>query len=163
MVGASVSNAEAYYSNFIKRLVENAHKGFYDCNNKHRGLDSYKIKIVFPEKIYNKDILKDNIMAYYKENKCQKARIANANSRDLYFNYIEKDGFIEIVDIPTNITASYSLIKQILEIESDEKIGDETFNRFMTKELDIFKYVLEILAQKDGLTPEKIFFENEKL
>ena len=150
-VGASVSSAEAYFNNFIVRLLENVENGFVDLKsgeNISLPLENVSVKIVFPESVDS--FTKNNIRSYFKNNGYSEFFIKDAGIRGLFFNgiYDETNNRITVVDIPTSVTASYEIVNTILNMESDDKFDDDAEKRFIAKEMDIYCYSLKKLLSQ---------------
>lgn len=151
-IGAAVSSAEAYYLNFIIRLLENIDKGFSYRNSKEDIVfipEKIKIKVLFPTNINS--LIRNRIVSYYERENISEFTIKNAGIRDLFFYgiYNEEKNELTVFDIPTSITASYSVVNSILNIESDEDYDLTAEERFITKELDVYAYALEKLLSPD--------------
>lgn len=147
-IGAAVSSAEAYYMNFIVRLLENTGKGFR--RKGRHGVtysfpDSFSIKIIFPVSVNS--FTRSAISKYYSDNKIQEFEIENAGTRGLFFNgyYNEDENELTVIDIPTSVTASYSVVNSILNIASDDDYDLSAEERFVTKEMDVYEYSLKKL------------------
>ena len=151
-VGAAVSSAEAYFLNFIVRLLENTDKGFSSKNNAEARVDfpkDFELRIIIPTSI--DCFTRSKIIDFYKANHIDEFVINEAGIRGLYFNgiYDSENDKISIIDIPTSITASYTVVNSILDLESDEDYDALAEERFTMKELDVYVLVLQKL-----LTPE---------
>ncbi len=147
-IGAAVSSAEAYFLNFIVRLLENADKGFSPKNNmgiRYKFPDDFKIKIIVPSTIDS--LTRNEISKYYKKHNFQEFVIQDAGIRGLFFNgkFNEIDNSLTIVDIPTSITASYAVVNSILNIDSDDDFDTFAEERFVTKEMDVYAFALNKL------------------
>lgn len=147
-VGAAVSSAEAYFLNFIIRLMENTDKGFSYKNNMneiYRFPNEFELEIVIP--LTANSFCHDEIIRFYKRNKLDEFVIPQAGMRGLFFNgmFDEQNKKLTIVDIPTSITASYSVVKEVLNIDSDDDYDASAEERFVIKEMDMYAYTLKKL------------------
>lgn len=146
-VGAAVSSAEAYFMNFIVRLLENMENGFLSADYSASPLPFPRrtlLYILFPS---GGRITLDQIRSCYRSLKAKSFVIPNAGSRDLFFHaiYSSDREQMTILDIPTSITASYSVIRSILNIDSDEDYDQDAEQRFTIKEMDTYRYALQKL------------------
>lgn len=154
-VGAAVSSAEAYFFNFIIRLLENLDKEIIDTTDNSgfvQPVEKVKIKILLPTTIDKTTGRKIN--EYYEKEGMSKYLIKDAGIRGLDFKGTVKDGELFVTDIPTSVTASYSVVNSILNIDSDDEYDQTAEKRFVTKEIDVYAYTLkkllipEIAAQR---------------
>lgn len=148
-VGAAVSSAEAYFANFIVRLLE--HIGATISREKDKTplslTEEPKLRIILPSTV---DSMTPNaIFEYYQRSKAESFVIKTAGARDLSFWGMLHDGRLTILDVPTSVTASYSVVNSILNINSDDAYDRTAEERFVTKEMDIYEYTLKKL-----FTPE---------
>lgn len=147
-IGAAVSSAEAYFLNFIVRLLENVDKGFSPENNtsiRHKFPDRFEIKIMVPTTVDS--LTRSEISKYYRQNNYQEFVIRDAGIRGLFFygKFNEADNTLTVVDIPTSITASYVVVNSILNIDSDDDFDTFAEERFVTKEMDVYAFTLSKL------------------
>ncbi len=176
-VGASVSSAEAYFNNFIVRLLENIEKGVDDLKSGENisvPVENVGIRIVFPESVDS--FTKNNIGQYFKNRNYSEFFIKDAGIRGLFFNGVfdRENNRLTVVDIPTSVTASYEIVNTILNMESDDKFDTEAEKRFIAKEMDIYCYSLQKLLSpavaekrltyvKDPIKKEKIISVLQKV
>lgn len=146
IVGAAVASAEAYFSNFILRFLDHYKSGYYTEDNEHFLFEDVSFEIYIPNSIYEETDLK--IREYYEKRELKKGIIEDAGTRNIEFRYIKNGSSVTIVDIPTSITASYSMVNKILEIESDDVYDQGNIARFISKEVGIYKVVLEEICIK---------------
>jgi len=152
VVGASISNADGYYNNFIFRFWEHIAGGFID---KAKG-DSDPIRIaagrITMEILVPQRIGKDTgrrIFDYFDRHGFRVGTIQNAGIRGMEFRYrIDEDGRMTVCDIPTTITATYSIVKDILNLEADDEEDPHAEHRFVTKEIDTFTKTLRQLMSE---------------
>ena len=174
VIGAAISTADGYFSNFILRFWENIGKaGFSDKTTHeefHPDPSLINMEICIPEKIDNQ--VKENIQKYYKLNDFKQGIIPDGSLRGIEFRYKQTENKFTICDIPTTITASYNTVKDILNLSADENSADnKAEERFLTKELDSFTYTLHKLMVDKALTlklesfntKEKIIYTEEKI
>lgn len=148
-VGAAVSSAEAYFSNFIIRLLAGLDGPLLrEGHNTPLVLtEEPTFQIVFPTTVDS--MTPDAILHYYERLGAENFVIENAGARSLSFRGTLRDGRLTIVDVPTSVTASYSVVNSILNIDSDDIYDRTAEERFVTKEMDIYEYTLKKL-----FTPE---------
>jgi len=142
-VGASVALAESYFHNFLLRLIKNLDQPIINQKTSQKmniNVNQVSIYIYLPT-ILQEDI-KTRIQEYYENHEFENYYIENAGTRHMLFKAkYEGDHFI-IVDIPTSMTASYSVVNAILNLESDDQFDFKAKERFMMKETDMFQYAL---------------------
>lgn len=147
-IGAAVASAEAYYTNFIVRLLEHSNQTFSrksEPDKKYPFPEDFRFQVMVPQSA--DEMTGSAIADYYKEQEMEEFLIENAGMRGLFFwgQYNEERNELVIVDIPTSITASYSVVNSILNIDSDAEYDTLAEERFVTKELDIYAYTLKKL------------------
>lgn len=154
VIGAAVSTADGYFSNFILRFWENIGNGFIDNDTKkefHPDPSRIQMDIYIPEIIDNS--VKGKIWDYYKTNEYKRGIISEGTFRGIEFRYKENKDGLTICDIPSAITASYNTVKDILHLSADEKSHDiNAEERFLTKERDSFEFTLNKLMSEEALT-----------
>lgn len=148
-VGAAVSSAEAYFLNFVIRLLENVEKGFSyqtdDARENYSFPKDFKIKIVIPASVDS--LSRSKIIKFYEEIDVEKFVIHDAGTRGLYFNgkFDIINNSLIVIDVPTSITASYAVVNSVLNIDSDDEYDALAEERFITKEMDIYAFALKKL------------------
>lgn len=163
-IGAAVSSAEAYYLNFIIRLLENTDNGFSPKNNPEMTYnfpERFAIKIIIPTSV---DLLSRQVISeFYSKNQVDEFVIHQAGTRGLFFNGIfdEQNGLLTIIDIPTSITASYAVVNSVLNMDSDDEYDCLAEERFVTKEMDIYAFALNKLLVPEVATKRLSFIKNE--
>lgn len=163
-VGAAVSSAEAYYLNFIIRLLENIENGFSSKNNPDVIYDfpkQFSIKIIIPTSVDS--LSRQAISEFYSENRIDEFVIHQAGTRGLFFNGIfdEKNGSLVIIDVPTSITASYSVVNSVLNMDSDDEYDCLAEERFATKEMDMYAFALSKLLVSEVAIKRLSFIKDE--
>lgn len=144
-VGAAVSSAEAYFTNFIVRLLEHIEEPIYP----EKGGEPFtlslapEVQIVLPASVDS--MTSGGISAYYERVGADTFFLQRAGARGLSFRGKLQDGKLTVIDVPTSVTASYSVVSSILNIDSDEAYDPEAEERFATKEMDIYEYTLKKL------------------
>lgn len=163
-VGAAVSSAESYYLNFIVRLLENSDKGFSYLNESSTQIEfpkDFVIKIIIPDSVNG--MTRSDIIRYYNYHGFDEFVIHQAGARELFFygkyNKLEKK--LVIVDIPTSITASYSVVSSVLNMDSDDEYDDFAEERFVAKEMDIYSYTLQKLLASETAGERLLFINDE--
>lgn len=148
-VGAAVSSAEAYFLNFVIRLLENVENGFSyqtdDARENYSFPKDFKIKIVIPASVDS--LSRSKIIKFYEEIDVEKFVIYDAGTRGLYFNgkFDTINNSLLVIDVPTSITASYAVVNSVLNIDSDDEYDALAEERFITKEMDIYAFALKKL------------------
>lgn len=152
VIGAAISTADGYLSNFILRFWENINKGFTDYESKAPilpDLSSIYMEILIPEKIDDK--VKKNIFNYYDKNGYKRGLIHDAAFRGVDFRYTMTNDKFTVLDIPSTLTASYNTVEDILNLDADDKHDPLAKERFLTKEKDSFIFTLEKLMKEEAL------------
>ena len=163
-IGAAVSSAEAYYLNFIIRLLENTDNGFSPKNNPdmtYNFPERFAIKIIIPTSV---DLLsRQAISEFYSKNQVDEFVIHQAGTRGLFFNGIfdEQNGLLTIIDIPTSITASYAVVNSVLNMDSDDEYDSLAEERFVTKEMDIYAFALNKLLLPEVASKRLSFIKSD--
>lgn len=159
-IGAAVSSAEAYFLNFIVRLLENTSKGFSEKgvpDKIYSFPESFDIKIVMPTTVSS--LTRAEIINFYEKNGYKEYMISEAGVRGLFFygKFDEENNELIVIDVPTSITASYVVVKSVLSIESDDDYDQLAEERFATKEMDVYAFALSKLLSYD-VAKERISF-----
>ena len=142
IIGASVSTANGYMSNFILRTLEK-------CNEGMKLEDAPDELTFFPDdKIFMHIILP---LEYSPEtpsrsrNRMQDlsvGRVPTARFRDAEFRYRIQGDELHIYDYPTTLVTEYQTARIILAIQADDREDTEAEKRFNAKELDLFESAL---------------------
>ena len=164
-IGAAVSSAEAYFLNFIIRLLENIDKGFSSKDNPkivYPFPNNFSVKIVMPTTVNS--LTRTQIAGFYKSHGYKEYMISEAGMRGLFFyaNYNESNNELVVVDVPTSITASYVVVKSVLSIDADDDYDVFAEERFATKELDVYAFALSKLLTYD-VAKERLSFIKDAL
>lgn len=150
-VGASVALAESYFHNFLLRLITYLDQPIMTSQHQKIKIDLDKINInIFLPTLLTDDI-KLKIKDYYYHNNYESFSIQNAGTRDLFFKAKFEQDYFVITDIPTSITASYSIVNTILSLDSDDQFDFHAKERFMIKEVDMFEYALKRFLSDEKL------------
>lgn len=164
-VGAAISSAEAYFLNFIVRFLENIEKDFFRqdgaVNQKFSFPNNTKIKIIIPASL--NILTRTEISKFYEKHNVERFVIPDAGIRSLYFNGIFDEGnnSLLIIDIPTSVTASYTVVNSVLNIDSDDEYDAMAEERFVAKEMDVYAYALNKLLLPSVAEKRLAFIENE--
>jgi hypothetical protein len=162
VIGAAVSTADGYFSNFILRFWENIGNGFADLNTKKEftnlNISQIQMNICIPAKI--DENVKKNIFNYYDTNEYKRGitldrkngEKSDGTFRGVEFRYKQIEDKLIICDIPSTLTASFSTVKDILNLRADESHDNEAEKRFLSKERDTFLYTLDILMKEKVIT-----------
>lgn len=144
-VGAAVSSAEAYFTNFIVRLLEHINDPIFRKDSKEPLAlsEEPQVYVIFPASADS--MTHAAIAAYYQKLGAESFFIENAGARSLSFRGMLRNGQLTILDMPTSVTASYSVVHSILNINSDDAYDPTAEERFITKEMDIYAYTLKKL------------------
>ncbi len=67
-----------------------------------------------------------------------------------------------IIDIPTSITASYLIVNEVLNIDSDEDYDMLAGERFVDKEIDVYALALSKLLSNRTASERLSFIEEPK-
>lgn len=151
-VGAAVSSAEAYFLNFVIRFLENMDNGFSpkgEPENVREFPKEFYLDIIIPAAVSR--TTRSEISDYYSTNGYSEFVIQGAGVRELSFYgiYDEKRGVMSAVDVPTSITASYSVVNSVLNMDSDSDYDVLAEERFVTKEMDVYSFALSKLLNRE--------------
>lgn len=159
VIGASISTADSYLSNFILRFWENIEKegkktGYFkdlDSGEEfHPDVSQIRMSIIIPHQI-GVD-LKEKINNFYEKNEYKRRGIIPQGTfRGVEFRYKVNGDKYFICDYPSTLTASYNTVKDILNLNADEKTDDGAVDRFLKKERDSFLYTLKKLMKEESL------------
>ena len=163
VIGAAISTADGYLSNFILRFWENIGKGFTDIDTQKTikpEPSEISMKILIPNII--DDSVKEKADNYYNTHGFSKGRISDGGIRGVDFRYKQTNDQFEVIDIPSTLTASYNTVEDILNLNAEEiQINENSDSkeskinskeRFLMKERDSFKFTLNKLMTTDALT-----------
>lgn len=148
VIGAAISTADGYLSNFILRFWENIGNGFNDFKTGVRidpNVSSIRMEILIPEKI--DDSIKGKTFEYYDNNGFKRGLIPDATFRGVDFRYKQTADEFIVCDIPTTLTASYTTVEDILLIHADDQEDPKAKGRFLIKERDSFIFTLNRLMK----------------
>lgn len=175
VVGASCSTAQGYMKNFIE-AVFNAFQNFQQNKEalKIDGIDAatitkidkFELHVMIPQaNAYKKDQngnlptatdLSDNL--YSNMQGVLKGTIIPRKGRKISFACKCKGSTLQIIDIPTTIQASYQTAQAILGIDDGAFAGIDG-NRYITKEINMFKATLNKLLEGTNLSSGVIIEE----
>jgi hypothetical protein len=153
IIGAAISTADGYFNNFILRFWENIRKGFIDINTKeefHPDISQIRMNIYIPYEISSN--LKENILNYYEINNYKQGMITQGTFRGVELRYKKVGNEYIISDYPSTLTASYNTVKDILNLNADERHDKNAEERFLMKERDSFLFTLNKLMTEESLT-----------
>lgn len=151
-IGAAVSSAEAYFMNFIVRLLEHLEGGFCSVRSPEARIacpGSVRVRVLLPGSV--SALSRERIDRYYDRQGYDAYMIRDAGPRGLFFrgSYRPGEDLLTVVDIPTSVSASYTLVNAVLDLDSDDDHDPLAEERFLAKEMDVYAYALEKL-----MTPE---------
>lgn len=166
IIGAAVSLANGYMSNFILRTLEKINEGI-----RLDGADSDELRFFADDKIFIHVLLPTdytpNTPAIIKERKANlpKACIPSARFRPVELNCrIHNGDELHIYDYPTTLVTGYQTARMILRIDADDSHDVEAERRFNAKELDLFEHALRSLLNKDYIRETVThFYSNDTL
>lgn len=151
VIGASTSAAIGYTTNFVLRLLENIHHGFWNRDQFYPvDIQSVYMHIVIPE-TYDED----DGMGTKKDADLQEGILRDARLRPLSFKYRQIENGLHIYDYPTTLVTSYDTARMILDIYADDDDDSKARTRFYQKELDLFETTLRIILNEAFIT-EKV-------
>ena len=158
IIGASVSTANGYMSNFILRTLEK-------CNEGMILEEAPDTLTFFPDnKIYMHIILP---MEYSPEtpsrsrNKMQDLSVGyvkSARFRRAEFRYRIQGDELHIYDYPTTLVTEYQTARIILAIHADDQEDTEAEKRFNAKELDLFESALRSFMSESFIRATVVHF-----
>ena len=147
MIGAATGTAIGYVRNFIFRVFENYKNGIKLSDSDQKmfpSLEKLHLHIIIPEDL-NEEIFK----SIQKEKQALKRGvILDQMQRDINIDYKLEEGVVHIYDYPTVLTASYDTVKIILDMNADDSSDALSQERFIKKELELFKLSIEKLLDK---------------
>lgn len=155
VVGAASSTAAGYVTNFIFRALENIDKGI--CINGNESDTGSFIKVP-DDKIFFHVILPDSYSekthakAEARLRLFNKAGIPYARKRSVELRYYMDGDEFHIVDYPTTIVTAYDTAKMILHIEANDEGDENAYERFVSKELNMFEATVKYLAGDEYLS-----------
>ena len=149
VIGAAVSTANGYVSNFVLRTLEKINEGVLleeDGFKKKRFFDDGDIyvHIVLPYE-YSELTPSDSREAM---NQLRKGCVPTARFRRAEFRYTLKGKELHIYDYPTTLVTSYQTARMILRIKADDETDSYAEKRFNAKELDLFENALNALLNE---------------
>ena len=162
VIGAAVSTANGYMSNFILRTLEKCDMGLI--------LDDAPDQLTyFPdEKVFMHIVLP---MEYSPETparsraKMQSLSVGSAPSarfRQAEFRYRILGDELHIYDYPTTLVTGYQTARIILAINADDQSDAEAEKRFNAKELDLFENALRsLMSERFIRATVRHFYEND--
>ena len=147
VIGASVSTASGYVSNFVLRTLEKCNEGF-ELDN------SGKLTFFPDEKIFFHIVLpiryseQTPASAKNKMRQLRTGRVPSARFRAAEFQFRIIGDEMHIIDYPTTLATSYQTARLILGMEADENADPKAEERFNAKELDLFGHALTALFRE---------------
>ena len=161
VIGAAVSTANGYYSNFVLRVLEKCNEGFLlDGSEELRFFPDDKIfmHIVLPEAYSDQTPV--NVRA--KMSRYKTGFVPSARFRRAEFRYEIRGDELHIVDYPTTLVTSYQTARLILKIDSDEAVDPMAEIRYNAKELDLFRNALSALLSRSFIEATvRHFYEDD--
>lgn len=144
VIGAAVSTANGYVSNFVLRTLEKINEGVLleeDGFKNKRIFDDGNIyvHIVLPYE-YSESTPSDSREAM---NQLCKGYVPSARFRRAEFRYTLKGKQLHIYDYPTTLVTGYQTARMILRIKADDETDSYAEKRFNAKELDLFENALK--------------------
>ena len=146
VIGAAVSTANGYVSNFVLRTLEKINEGVL------LGEDGFKKLFFFDDrKIFMHIVLPDEYSVLTpsrsrtRMDQFQKGYVPSARFRKAEFRYALKGEELHIYDYPTTLVTGYQTARMILKIDADDKTDPDAEKRFNAKELDLFENALNAL------------------
>ena len=125
------------------RFLNHIDKGFTDEDGTRRELPAEHIKMVISVPVILDSAINLKLECFYKQ-KLKKGTIENAGYRSLQFHYMLDDGDILVIcDMPSTVTTSYSIVRDILQLKADDIADRSDEERFLVKELDAFAFTLK--------------------
>ena len=157
VIGAAVSTANGYVSNFVLRTLEKINEGVLleeDGFKKKRFFDDEDIyvHIVLPYE-YSESTPSDSREAM---NQLRKGYVPNARFRRAEFRYTLQGKELHIYDYPTTLVTGYQTARMILRIKADDETDSYAEKRFNAKELDLFENALKTLLQESYYIRETV-------
>lgn len=165
VIGASVSTACGYMTNFVLRTLESIQSGFLSNGSKEllRVPDEKLfMHIILPERFTQETATR----AQKRLHVLRKAVIPNARYRSLEFRYRMIGDELHIYDYPTTLVTSYQTAQLILRMDADDLQGADrkAKERFNAKELDLFASAMQALISPKfiRLTIDELYTKESK-
>ena len=165
VIGASVSTACGYMTNFVLRTLESIQSGF-------QSKGSTELRYISDEKLFMHIILPERFTqetatrAQKRLHVLRRAVIPNARYRSLEFRYRMIGDELHIYDYPTTLVTSYQTAQLILRMDADDLQGADrkAKERFNAKELDLFASAMQALISPKfiKLTIDEIYTKESK-
>ena len=142
VIGASVSTANGYMSNFILRTLEKCDKGFLLEEAPGTRVffpdDKIFIHIILPQEYSPETPSKSR----EKMQALSRGSVPDARFRSAEFRYRLIGDELHIFDYPTTLVTGYQTARIILAIDADDSNDTDAERRFNAKELDLFENAL---------------------
>ena len=159
VIGASVSTANGYVSNFVLRTLEKINEGVLleeDGFKKLYHFDDKNINmhIILPEEY---SVLTPSRSRALMDN-YPKGYVPSARFRKAEFRYERKGDELHIYDYPTTLVTGYQTARMILRIEADDETDSFAEKRFNAKELDLFENALRAFLDEPFIREVVVHF-----
>lgn len=162
VIGAAVSTANGYMSNFILRTLEKCDKGLIldDAPDTLTYFDDSKVfmHIILPME-YS---LETPARSRARMQSLSVGTSPSARFRQAEFRYRIQGDELHIYDFPTTLVTGYQTARIILAINADDHNDTEAERRFNAKELDLFENALRsFMCESFIRATVKHFYEND--
>lgn len=149
VIGAAASSACGYASNFICRTLEHIDDEIIIKN----GEKTEKI-FVSPDQVHLHIVLPNNLDKIVlneikgKQSDMLRGSIVIARNRPADFSCWFEGDDLHIVDYPTSVVTSYDTARMILEMDADDSYDETATERFVAKEMALYKSTLKTLMNE---------------
>ena len=150
VIGAAASSACGYASNFICRTLEHIDDEIIIKN----GEKTEKI-FVSSDQVYLHIVLPNNLDKIVlneikgKQSDMLRGSIVTARNRPADFSCWFEGDDLHIIDYPTSVVTSYDTARMILEMDADDSYDETATERFVAKEMALYKSTLKTLMNEN--------------
>lgn len=142
VIGASVSTANGYMSNFVLRTLEKCDEGMI-LSEKPNSLQFFPDDKVFMHIVLPMEYSSDTpSRSRERMQALSSGSVPSARFRKAEFRYKLQGDELHIYDYPTTLVTGYQTARIILNISADDQEDVEAEKRFNAKELDLFESAL---------------------
>ena len=162
VIGASVSTANGYMSNFILRTLEKCNEGVLLAETpgvlRHFPDEKIFMHIILPVEYRSDTPARSNVRMMA----LAAGSVPSARFRKAEFRYALAGDELHIYDYPTTLVTEYQTARIILDIEADDTADTEARKRFNAKELDLFESALRTFMSESFIrTTVEHFYETD--
>lgn len=162
VIGAAVSTANGYMSNFVLRTLEKINEGVLLEGDAQDALRFFSDDKVFMHIILPSEYSPETPhRSRERQNRMPRGFVVNSRFRKVEFNYQLRNGELHICDFPTTLVTGYQTARMILRIDADDSTDENAERRFNQKELDLFESALRALMNRSFIRETVMHFYGE--